>query len=353
MIEIREATPEDNDALIDLQGRCPQGSDLVMVMDRRPDYFARSKPFEEGHVYVATVAGDIVGVVEFGVRELLVGGVPCRSLYEFGMAVDPLYRRKGIATAIHGAVEEYALRNNVDLLHINIVEGNEASYGLFEKLGFSRFGEFKMNLMMVYEERGLDPGFEVRQAEVTDLEDIAAMVNDTHRGYEFFTPYTWESLMGYIERLPGFTLEDIVLAEDPRGIVACLGCWSYDGVLQFIIERMALRHKALSLFLRAAGAFAKMPRMPPVGSKVSQVFLTPVAFRDPEALKELIKHANNEALGRGVDYLCASADPDGPLASVYSGFRHTDAVGHLFVKPMRETAVPKRRGPLFVDMTDV
>ncbi len=354
MIDVREATPEDNDALIELQRKCPQGTSLVLVMERSPDYFARPHSFEDGHTYVATAAGDIVGVVEFAVRELDVRGVPVKALYEFSLGVDPLSRRKGVATALHGAVEEYARQNGVDLIHLNIIEGNEPSMRLAGSLGFKRAGAFKIYLMMVYEERGLNPGSRVRRAEVEDLEAVSALINETYRGYDFFKPYTWSSLMDYVERLPGFSLDDLYVIEDERGIRACLGYWEYDRVLQFIVEGLTLRHKALATLMGVLGVFMNVPRIPALGEKVSQVFLTPIAYRDALSLGELIKFANNRALGSGVHYLSGATDVDGPLSKVYSSFRHTDTVGHVYVKSVDSTLeAPKREGPLFVDMTDI
>jgi hypothetical protein len=47
LIEIRKATEKDNQALNELQTKCPSGTSIVMNVDSSPDFFARSKPFKD------------------------------------------------------------------------------------------------------------------------------------------------------------------------------------------------------------------------------------------------------------------------------------------------------------------
>ena len=58
----------------------------------------------------------------------------------------PLFSSRSLASsrraALHGAVEEYARQNGVDLIHLNILEGNESSMRLAGSLGFKRVREF-------------------------------------------------------------------------------------------------------------------------------------------------------------------------------------------------------------------
>ena len=54
---IREAIPNDNDELIKLQARCPQGTTVIVSAVNMPDFFARSNVYEDLKVYVALEEG--------------------------------------------------------------------------------------------------------------------------------------------------------------------------------------------------------------------------------------------------------------------------------------------------------
>lgn len=62
-MEIREATQDDNEALLELQKKCPMGVDFVVAVDSSPDYFARSKPYQDAHIFVATEGTEIIGSI--------------------------------------------------------------------------------------------------------------------------------------------------------------------------------------------------------------------------------------------------------------------------------------------------
>ena len=60
MITVRKTRPSDNEALIDIQRRSPQGVDFVLGTDSSPDYFNRTMPYANGHVFVAEEDGQVV-----------------------------------------------------------------------------------------------------------------------------------------------------------------------------------------------------------------------------------------------------------------------------------------------------
>jgi GNAT superfamily N-acetyltransferase len=113
------------------------GTSLVLGVDSSPDYFARSRPFRDWHVFVAVENDIIVGSAAFAVNDTYVEGTQIKTAYEHGFIVDPLHRRKGIAEKLQGHIEDTALENDVDLLYLNIIEDNIPSIRLFSKTGFS------------------------------------------------------------------------------------------------------------------------------------------------------------------------------------------------------------------------
>jgi GNAT superfamily N-acetyltransferase len=133
---IRKAELGDNEALLKLQLRCPQGTDLVFQFDRSPDFFARSMPYERLWTFIAEEGDQIVGSIECALRDLYIGGVICKAMYVFGVMVDPEHRRKGIASMLQAEVDGVASRVDADLMYVFIVEENVPSIRMTEKMGF-------------------------------------------------------------------------------------------------------------------------------------------------------------------------------------------------------------------------
>ncbi|MGH7377657.1 MAG: hypothetical protein ACREKK_09590 [Candidatus Methylomirabilales bacterium] len=51
-VTVREARPEDNDALIALDAACSMGEAVPLCFDRSPDFFARSTASESRSVFL-------------------------------------------------------------------------------------------------------------------------------------------------------------------------------------------------------------------------------------------------------------------------------------------------------------
>jgi len=53
MVTIRKANENDNEALLEMEKKCPQGTDLVFRWDSSPDYFSRSYPYKDRNMFIA------------------------------------------------------------------------------------------------------------------------------------------------------------------------------------------------------------------------------------------------------------------------------------------------------------
>jgi hypothetical protein len=109
MIKIRRATEKDNQALIELETRCPQGASLILGVDSSPDFFARSRLFKDWNVLVATDGNTIVCSAGFAVSDTFVESRLVKVAYEYGFMVDPQRKREGIAVNLQEAIEHDAL----------------------------------------------------------------------------------------------------------------------------------------------------------------------------------------------------------------------------------------------------
>ena len=354
MIEIREATEEDNQALIELQAKCPQGTNLILKVDSSPDYFARSRSFKDWSVLVAVDDDRIVGSAAYAVDDVSVETTPVKRAYEYGFMVDPKERRKGIAANLQEHIERYARKKNVDLLTLSIIEDNLPSMNLFTKMGFKKLKDCATFSLMVHRKLNLTDEANVRKAEKNDLEKIATLINKMYEGYDFFHSLGTADLVDFAGRTPGFSLDNVFVFEDSQGIKACLGYCDCVKVRKYVVQRFSLGMKAQMLMLKFASLFAKMPRIPGAGEPLLSYNLTTLAFQDSASMTELIKHVNNIALENRIHLLHVPVDMESPAAEVLSKFRHARVATQVFMKSLSGKGFSRLGdAKLYVDATEI
>lgn len=336
MLLIREATEDDNDALNELQKKCPMGTSLVLGVDSSPDYFARSRPFKDWHVYVAVENNAIVGSAAFATKDTRVEDRQIRTAYEYGFIVDPLHRRKGIAEKLQRHIEQAALDNDVDLLHLDIIEDNIPSIHLFSKMGFEKVKDCTTFSLMPYKKQKIASEANIRKMKETDIDTVTNLINETYRNYNFFTPYQPNEFLEALKRMPHFDFHNILLLEDNKEIKACLGYWDYNKVRKYIVQKLNWKLKAQTSLIRLIGIFAKMPRIPKLGEPLLSYNLTIMAYRNPENLTELIRSVIDIALENKINFIHASIDPKNPVATILSSFTHTKMKLYFFNKSLRQ-----------------
>jgi Acetyltransferase (GNAT) domain len=236
MPEIREATPSDNDALIDLELRSPLDlGDRTIVFDRSPNYFAHQEMQEHTRVMVAEDEGEIVAAVAGAWRDVMIGGERHRLLYVHQGRTLPKRRREHVATDL--VIRTYLLARE---------EGVETPYWLISpdnstSLAFNRQVEVE-----AWPVEGRIDGFDVAArrpagSEVdtvgpNDLPRALELINETHRGREMFMPYTAESLEGRLRHSASYSLQHWRGYRSRKGLVAVAGMWDFGRSLK-ITER--------------------------------------------------------------------------------------------------------------------
>lgn len=354
MIKVREANEEDNQALIELQTRCPQGTNLILNVDSSPDFFARSRPFKDWSVLVAVDDGRIVGSAGYAVSDTLVEGRSVKMAYEYGFMVDPQERRKGIAAKLQECIEHDAIEKKVDLLSLTIIEDNLPSMSLFSKMGFRKARDCATFSIMVYKKQKLTREANIRSIEERDFPEVVNLINEMYHGYDLFHPLSVEDLLDHARSMLGFDLRNVFVFEDNQGMKACLGYWDYTKVRKYIVEKFSSRLRAQLFLLRFAGLFAEMPRIPKLGEPLVGYTLTLLSFKDTESITDLIKHVINIALERRISLLHIPMDLENPAAEILSRFRHTRVDLQFLAKPLSDSKFPHfGENKLFIDATEI
>jgi GNAT superfamily N-acetyltransferase len=351
-MNIRAATVDDNTELIELQGKCPQGTTIVASTVNTPDFFARAKVYEGFRVFVVCDDSRIIASAACGLRKALINGKTENITHEFQAFVDPAFRGKRIAGELHKVREEYARRQGAALSYGIIMEGNTPSVRHTERQGFRRCCTLIMPSIAVYKEMEIGNPGNIRIMLPEDLPAVARLVNDTWQGYELYEPMTGESLARLISRTPAYDYENICILEEDGEIKACLGYWDWSKVTRVTVEAFNLKMRVIIFLIRALGLLRPVPCPPKLGETMKQIVLSPVGFKEMRYLTKLLRHINNQALSQGIEQIFLITDRKHPLMSSLQGLIHIDTGMHLYIKPLRENLSLGDR-PFFISGLDL
>src|SRR5436305_15352071 len=100
-VDVRIATPEDNDALRAVAASCSMDGDMSLRLTREPDFFQLNRlEGSRWRVGVAEVDGRVVGCVMAAQRRAYLHGVDRTTLYAGDLKVHPQWRQMGVADAL-------------------------------------------------------------------------------------------------------------------------------------------------------------------------------------------------------------------------------------------------------------
>lgn len=350
-VEIREATLADNSVLQALQARCPQGTSLVLSTVNTPDFFARARAYPTHMIYVARIAGEPVGSAACAIREALLAGELRRVGYEFQYFTAPEHRGRGVARRLRGAIEAWLVAQGAVLSSALIIEGNIPSMRLFEREGFGRQRTLEVSALLPYRPVAVPARGRVRPIAPRDYPAAARLLNDTWAGHDLYATASPERLAAFVARTPGYDPADLWVLEEGDEVVACLGAWDWGRITRVTVERLSPRLRAIGAVLDVLRHLRPAPRLPRAGDALRQWALTPIAFREPEHLAVLLRHANNEAVRRGADQLVTVCEPGHPLLRACRGLFRVGVGGHLYVRGLRPLALGGR--PVYLDGIDL
>jgi GNAT superfamily N-acetyltransferase len=321
-IVVRDVRKEDNHALIDLDRQCVMGGAIQFVFDRFPDFFARSRAYEDFRMCVAEEEETIIGVGGVTVKSLEVNGVRDRWAYFYDLRVSPVHRRRGVAGLVANFLGDAVREAGISGAYSWVIEGNTASEFFVERRGSVPCRQCALALISGLAE-AQSHGFE----RITERDDeVASLLETTYRLYDFtpswdpatlyrsldrLTPLGWQGLYG--KRVPG------------RGAV-CFGLWDYSPVMQVIFRDRESE------------------------TQIRPFFLYPLGWWDPNTLMEGLRAARVKIAATGGTLLLPYI-PGDPFSEFIP--REALRVGMtLYVRGLPREGVHTNRR-VFIDPTDL
>jgi GNAT superfamily N-acetyltransferase len=260
-IAIRDARPQDNEALIELDRQCVMGGTIQLVFDRSPDFFARSRAYESFRLCVAEQDGTLIGVGGVTVKSLRVGGITERWAYFYDLRVRPTHRRRGVAGLIANALVDGIRDAGLTGAYSLVIEGNVPSESFVEMRGSIPYTQCALALLSG--EAG--PTRLERVPEVSD--EVASLLDVTYRSYHFTPSWDPGTLKRTVDRLTRLGWRGMYGTRAQHGWNFCFGLWDYSSVMQ-----MTFREGGREMHARP-------------------FFLYPFGWRDPEWVRDGLRAA--------------------------------------------------------------
>ncbi len=242
----REATQQDNDAFSDLMANAPEDvGEWEITTERGPNAFAQFRLQENVNVLVLELRGILIACCSFTHRKTIVAGQRFTVRYGQALRVHKDFRRQGYGDLVRmlgwGVGAGRPSNPQYDIMRTQ----NFAVVGWWEKYvpDFwedvpKKEGEVPGNRVTVLQVpprpfTGTKRG--IRNVRPEDIPHCVELINRTHRGLDFFRPYSAHFLErrlddGYWgEKLPNwpkvYDWDDYYVLEEDGRIVAGAGLW--------------------------------------------------------------------------------------------------------------------------------
>lgn len=330
-IEARDATPADNDALVELSVACPMEGDIGLAVDRAPDFFALNRL--EGPTWRVGVVdgpeGRPVGCIAIAERTVFVNGEPQAGMYVSDFKVHPAHRGGGAADELilwaRGAC--VAAHGPDVLAFLTVLAGNRSM--LRRMAGprglpvITRVATFRSHTIpLVWRRRLRDSPVTVSPAEPGDLEEMGALWARLAAGRQFAAVHDAGSLSAWVDAAPGLALPDHRVARRPDGTLAgFLGLWDQSEFKRLRVTGYSRRLGAVRAAFNALAPLTGATRLPAPGGALRNLTAVHVCAPpdDPAVLRALVLDAYSASRGRGYSFLNVGLDVADPLAAGLKG----------------------------------
>lgn len=253
------AQPTDGRAILDILESSASKGDIELIYTRRPDAYASYMKESGGaRVFVSRHDGKAVGTCAEIVRDVYIGGKPCKAAYICGLKRHSGYN--GHIGFTPGFIESLYVED-VKLHYCSVVADNDSVINTFERLKrivsakpVTRYTTYILNTRVRIKRRG--GSLEFRQASACDLQGIIEFLNTEGKKHDLFP------CVSDIGDFCGLRVEDFYLLTENGEIKAIGALWNQSEYKQYVVKRYGGVYrlaKRLSPLLSALG-YIRLPK---------------------------------------------------------------------------------------------
>lgn len=351
---VRPATAADNLARCELFARITMDADLVLSVDRRPDFDALyALQTDRWTCWVGEADGQLQGMGTILVRDGYVGGAPTKVGYLGDLRIAPGMQGRGLLPRFYGP----ALRTCVDdtgaqVFLTAVIASNSAAIAALTGPKAAARGIPPYTLLRRFRIRAVHStvprrrrrtGYTVRRATHTDIPTLAAFLDADGRARPYGYAMSEAELRRRLAVWPGLGIGDFLLAEDAAGgLAGCLAVWDAAAVKRTIVQAYRGRMRAVRAGYNIAATLLRFPPLPAAGGRLAYRYVTHQAIPsgDPAVMAALLDVAYADLRRSGQAFLSACVWEADPLAEAYRGFVTTDLPTHLYAVTPPGAPVP-------------
>jgi Acetyltransferase (GNAT) domain len=346
MFRIREATRENNDALLQLEAQSPQGTGISIIIDR-DDYFYRSQLHDNSKVLIAEEHDKLVGIMAYAIKDVFIEGQRERAAYLYDVRGEATYRRsmkRGLFRLWRTAIEGME-GAGASFIYGHVKVDNKDSMNVAHKLGAEPISSF--DILTLPSLRGrvpdMDPHLDTLAEET---EKISALVGTRNlKSCDFPDAYMRGAELGYLRGI--FRIEK-------GDSMAQVSAWDLSSIYRGRVLRMPMSLRVLAGVLNPLSTILPVPRIPRVGEQMKYLQLFDPICRGNNGLhllKSLIQQMRRLAYADGLDIITLFKYCDDPLAPLPQFFPEQVLHYNTVALPLAGGKLPKK--PLYLDIRDI
>jgi hypothetical protein len=346
MFRIREATREDNDALLHLEAQSPQGTGISIIIDR-DDYFYRSRLHEHTRVLIAEENEKLVGIMAYAIKDVYIDGQKDRAAYFYDLRGEATYRRsmkRGLFRLWRTASEAMEAAG-ASFIYGHVKADNHASMSVSTKVGACPVASF--HVLSLPSIRGswpeLDPHLDTLDEEVERIRALTGTRNLAP--IDFPVAYRRGAELGYLSGI--YRIES-------GGSSAQVSAWNLSGIYRTRVLHMPVSLRLLGWVLNPLSSVFPVPRVPRAGESMTYLQLFDPVCHGPKAtalLRRLIQYLRHKAYADGIDIVTLFVYADDPLGPLPRFFPQKVLQYHTMARPLCKQDLPNR--PLYLDIRDI
>ncbi len=291
-MNIRQATPKDNEKLLDLSRETPMRGALVINIDRSTNYFCLARlQGKNSKIFVAEKNNEILGMVGCSFRDIILFGKLTTIAYIGGVKIRESAKTGLTSFRLMKKVKDYLLESKIKFAVILVLSDNKAMTGLLS----GRAGIPAFHLLAKYHITYIIPlyslksteNYTIRESKSSDLQEIVNLFSKFYKDTELSPRWTPEFFTTLLEQSPNYDYSNILVALKNENIVAALSLWNQSSFKRTVVERYSSWYKVLRFLT------TPLHILPPVGEPMSEMCFRHIvcAKGHESAVTELVRTA--------------------------------------------------------------
>jgi ribosomal protein S18 acetylase RimI-like enzyme len=324
-IQIRQATTDDNDGLIELTRATPMPGAISLRIDRDPDFFALLRMRGEALVYVAIYGGRLIGSISGTIHMAYVYGIPERVAYVGDLKVHPEFTGRRLSVRLIAALQAHLKSRGIDLTYNLVAKGNHRVSQFCATKHVSRavalMGEFIVDEIIPSPFPRRSTKYRIAEAKREELPEIVKLIDCVRRKRMFGRVVTIEDLRQTFDAVAKTGCAKILVAREAGIIKATLTVENIERIKRNVLISVPPLLRASLTILRLAAIAIPNVNVPRVGGPLEMLYARYMACADgyEDALPPLLAEARVEALRRGSSFLSLGLHENDPYRAAVSG----------------------------------